>query len=482
MKNLSVKHYTIISITILLILCYFSLFYRLGVQPMQRWDESSYALNAQEMLERGNPIEVFLFGNPDIYNSKPPFAIWNMAIFIKIFGFNEIGVRMASAFFALLSALVLWFIGSKNTNSKIMGLIFPLILISSVGYVGQHMARTGDTDVIVAFWILVQSALIFGYTNTESEKEANRYLLLASLAISFGCLTKGIAGLTVLPGIFIWLLVSKKLIPTLRKKEFYISIVIFLFLVVGYYILRGKLTDGYLDAVWENEIGGRLHRQDFLNETELPFYYYISSMFTFQRFFLWVIILPISVIYIFISPADSLKKLGTFFTVILLSILLLLSLSKTKTPWYDSPLYPLMAMVIGTSFCIFIKRFGAKFSILFIFLFIWPYSKVLANNMGKAKEGSTGKLMKKIRTKIDKTNTIYIINNGKNFPLYFYSKQDQLNGYKSDVVAHDYEKLQSGTFIITATNDEDVLVKNTYNLKTISSYKECTYYQIISKK
>jgi len=72
------------------------------------WDESWYALNAQEMLEKGNFLEVFLFGKPDFGNTKPPFALWCMLPFIKLFGFNELGIRLASAIFALFSTILLW--------------------------------------------------------------------------------------------------------------------------------------------------------------------------------------------------------------------------------------------------------------------------------------------------------------------------------------------------------------------------------------
>ncbi len=136
---------------ILLILCYFSLFHQLAKQPINMWDEASYSLNAQEMIERGNPIEVYLLGKPDLYNSKPPLAIWCMAGCIKILGFNELGVRMASAIFALLTALLLWIIGIRIVKNNWIALTLPLVLISSFGYVGWHTARTGDTDAALAF-------------------------------------------------------------------------------------------------------------------------------------------------------------------------------------------------------------------------------------------------------------------------------------------------------------------------------------------
>ncbi len=359
------------SIIFLFTLSYFSIFHQLGKQPMHMWDESSYALNAQEMIESGNPIEVYLLGKPDLYNSKPPFAIWCMAACIKVLGFNELGVRMASALFALFSALLIWIIGIKIIKNYWIALTLPLVLLSSFGFEDWHIARTGDTDAILAFWILLQSVLIYGYTNSDSNKKASTYLILAGFAISFGCLTKGIAGLTAMPGILAWLIYTRKLKVIFLNKGFYIALVIFLVFVIGYYWLRVCLTKGYFDAVLQNEIGGRIHRQDFLNQKPLPFYFYFEYMFTQNRYFVWIFVLPFSILYILTQKIDIKKNIGLFFIFIFTSISILLALSKTKLEWYDAPLYPLMAVIIGVSFCMFIKQVNSN-----IYIYIYCYLPV----------------------------------------------------------------------------------------------------------
>jgi 4-amino-4-deoxy-L-arabinose transferase-like glycosyltransferase len=467
-----------------LVLSYFSLFHQLAKKPMYMWDESSYALNAQEMIETGNPIEVYLLGQPDLYNSKPPFAIWSMAICVKIFGFNELGIRMASAIFAFLSAILLWVIGFKVIKDYWLALIFPLVLLSSCGFVDWHIARTGDTDAILAFWIFLQSALIFGYTHTVDVKKANTYLLLAGIAISFGCLTKGIAGLTALPGIVAWLMYSGKFKQTFQKKEFYIGLGLFILLVIGYYWLRNKLTPHYFEVVLNNEIGGRLERQDFLNQKTLPFYFYFDYMITKGRFFVWIFVLPISMIYIFTRKRDIKKDVGVFFIFIFLSISLLLAFSKTKLEWYDAPLYALMAVIIGVSFCLLGSQHKVKVGILFICIFAWPFYKVLSNNADASKGASLGKMMKQLRQKGKghEKDSIHIITSNTDYSIYYYSKKDCVNGYFSDVVSQTNASLNVGSFILTQQYERDVDVKIMFYLKSILSLKECNYYQITGKK
>jgi 4-amino-4-deoxy-L-arabinose transferase-like glycosyltransferase len=450
---------------------------------MYSWDESSYSLNAQEMLEKGNPIEVYLLGKPDLFNSKPPFAIWCMAVCIKLFGFNEVGVRMASAIFGLLSALVLWLVAARILKNYWAALTLPLVLISSYGYVGWHVTRTADTDSCLVFWILLQCILVFAYTDTGSAKKANRYLLLAGFAVAFGCLTKGIAGLTALPGIVAWLIYTRKLKEVFTKKEFYLGLLSFLFLVIGYYWLRNKLTPGYFEAVWEFEIGGRLSRQDFLNQKTLPWYFYFEYMVIKgqERFLGWIFVLPVSIIYIFTRPADRLKQLGIFFIFIFTGISILLALSRTKLEWYDAPLYPLMAGIIGVSFCLFFKQTSPGFAVLFIGFFCWPYYRVVSNSMN-AGGTSIGYFLQEIRHDWHEKDRIHIINSDINFPLAFYSKKDCLEGHYSDVVNAYDSVLVPGDYIITEKAERDFEVNRAFVLLPLRRYKECIFYQIVSKK
>jgi len=469
------------SLCVFLILSYVSLFHQLGRQPMQSWDESSYALNAQEMIENGNPIEVYLLGSPDLYNSKPPFGLWCMALSMKTLGFNTWGARMASAIFGLLSALLLWIIGIKATKNYWTALTLPLVLLSSYGFIGWHTARTGDMDSILTFWILLQSALIFAYTNTDLPKKANTYLILAGLAIAFGCLTKGIAGITALPGIMAWLIYKRKLKAIFLSKGFYIALVSFLTLVIGYYWLRSNLTPGYWQAVLQNEIGGRFGRQDFLNKESLPFYFYFEYMITQDRFFVWIFLLPLSIVYILISKPSAKKSIGLFSIFVFASISILLALSKTKLEWYDAPLYPFMAIIIGISFCILIEQKTKISTLLFICAFSLPFYKVVSNNVSAPKGPAIGSFLRQIRSGAHKKDKIYIVNSNPDFSLFFYAKKDRLNGNDNTVV-FPTDPMSNGSYIITNQNPRDIDVNNLYNLELVRTYKECKYYRILSKK
>ena len=82
---------------LLLVIASIPLFIHLDVLPFRLWDESRLASNAYEMHRNGNLIVTYYEGQPEMWNTKPPLAIWMQLIFIKILGFNELAVNRAAA-------------------------------------------------------------------------------------------------------------------------------------------------------------------------------------------------------------------------------------------------------------------------------------------------------------------------------------------------------------------------------------------------
>jgi 4-amino-4-deoxy-L-arabinose transferase-like glycosyltransferase len=466
----------------LLVVSWFSFLNHLESEPMHLWDESSYALNAQEMVETGNPIEVFLFGKPDFYNSKPPFAIWCMAVSIQVLGFNELGVRLPSALFGLAAVLGLFWIGYKVFKNEWLALSAPLVLASSTGFIGEHITRTGDTDGILAFWILMQSCCIFLYSQSQEPSKQNRYLLVAWIMFSLGCLTKGIAGCIALPGLLAWLGYQKKVGSLFRSKTFYLGVFIFSVSVPGYYLLREVLNPGYLAAVFNFEVGGRLAQQEYLNPEYRPFYYFYQSMLDEGRLATWIYLLPAAILFILFSPNGPKQKLGLFLVFALVGVSFTLGLSKTKLFWYDAPLYPLIAGVIGIAVALMLERSPKIYLSSFLVIFVFPYSIVVMKNIYPEVRTHFPAFLSELRLNGQPSDSLLIINADPNFPLHFYVKQDEMNGYYSKLVHPNDEILKPGNLIITEKYAREVDVNIRFTLDTLQSYYECNLYKIVGLK
>ena len=123
-----------------------------------------------------------------------------------------------------------------------------------------------------------------------------------------------------------------------------------------------------------------------------------------------------------------------------------------------------------------------KYGLLFIYIFCWPFYKVISNNLDVPKGSALGNFMKQIRAKGHKMDSIHIINTNANFVVHFYSKKDCLKGYFSNVVAQNDNSLTIGSYILTQQYERDVDVNNIFVLQPILRYKECAYYRIQGKK
>jgi 4-amino-4-deoxy-L-arabinose transferase-like glycosyltransferase len=469
---------------ILLVVSYFSLFYKLGAAEMQAWDESSYALNAQEMLERGAPFRMYLNGQPELYNTKPPFAVWCMAISMKVFGFNEFAARFPSALFAFGAVLLLYFTIKKLTQNNWIALFAPLVLLSNTGFIGVHAARAGDTDAILAVWILVYCISFFRFTVSTTNKDKNIWLFVTCLGVSLACFTKGIAGLTAIPGLILWGFYTQKIRSVVTNKYFYFGLICFIVIVPGYYFLRDHLTPGYIKTVLHYEFLGRVERQEFLNPEPRSFFYFFQAMFNEGRLVGWIYILPVSIIIILFSKGSYLKLISIFFACALLGVTLSLGLSTTKLFWYDAPLHPLIAAVIGCSFALLIQQFNYPLFIGlgFVVLFVYPFKIIAKRNLAYTPNQHCREALGYIRNELKEKDTIYLVEVDFNFSFHFYIKKDLINGNITRFVAPNDTVLKPGRKILTCKYEREVDVNNLFTFDTLYRNEDCSYYKIVDYK
>ena len=253
----------IIQYTVLAIIVLFPIFHKLGLDTIRDWDESRLACNALEMSENGNYIVTHFENQPDLWNTKPPLMIWLQVASCKIFGFNEIGIRIPSAIAALLTALCLLLFCLHFLKNKLWGFIAVIILVTSPGYISTHITRTGDYDALLTLFTTIYCLAFYLFLESEWKKK-NIFLLISFAGITFAVMTKGVAGLFYIPILFLYTLFRKKLFTTLKNPFFYFGLLFFILFVGGFYFLREMSSPGFLKAVYENELGGR-----FLNTVEM---------------------------------------------------------------------------------------------------------------------------------------------------------------------------------------------------------------------
>ena len=372
---------TILKILLVAILIYSPIFGHLSRLPIRIWDESRLAINAYEMYRDGGCLVTTFEGKPDHWNTKPPLLIWLQVLAMKALGVGELAVRLPSAFAAFFTVILLLFFGIRYLQNFWYGFVSMLVLITTHGYINIHCTRTGDYDALLVLFTTCSSIFLFLYLDQPNRK----YIYFFAISSSLAVLTKSVAGLLFFPAYLIFILIEGKLVSLLKNKDIYFAFLIFISPIYIYYLSRELIDPGYLNAVWENELGGR-YLQTIENHKH-PFWYYYSNFVQFQSPF-WIYLVPCGWAIGLFARDVRLKKLSIYLIILLLTYLLIISVSGTKLEWYDAPTFPFMALSVS----IFINlvfdalkkaRFSENFDrnpIPYIFLFLifaWPYKKIV---------------------------------------------------------------------------------------------------------
>jgi hypothetical protein len=352
-----IQYRFLISIVLVCFACYFAFFWNLDALSIQTYDEGRQAVNAIEMAQNGNYLVSYFNGKPDTWSTKPPLLIWLIVASMKLVGYNEMAVRLPSAIAASATVLLLFLFSKAYLKDLKAAVISSSVLLTTYGYVERHVARTGDFDALLTFWMTSYFLAYFLYLNEKKNK--GWYLYASAITIALSILTKGIAGLIPLPALFIYTLYKKKLKSLLANSSFYISIAIILIFGLGYYFLREWFNPGYIKLVIGNELTGR-----YLNEIEnntQDFWFYLREMF--KSFIPWVIFLPPTFVVTQFSKNRLVNSLGIYCLLYLSTHFLIISIAKTKLSWYSAPEYPVAALLIGLGLSEALNLFVNSYSI-----------------------------------------------------------------------------------------------------------------------
>lgn len=333
----------------LAVLCYFFIFANLGNYSLRMWDESRNGINALEMMVTGNPIVTYYQGSPDLWNTKPPLLIWLMVISFKLLGINEFTLRLPSAAAATLVVMAVYVFCAKVLKSRTGGLLSSLILLSAYGFTDIHIGRTGDYDALLTLWATL--ALMFTFVYLQFYNKNIVYFAVACWTLAV--LTKGTAGLLMIPGVFIYLMITRQIRRVFGCREVRVGLAAGLAIILAYYLGREGLNHGYLRAIWAEEIFNRMTNNNEEGVNWLVYYWRWAANMRFQH---WVYLVPLTISSYFLAKVKLVKQWTLFAYVLVIFYYLTISLTQTKQLWYDAQLYPLVAMLLGMFFVTIFRR------------------------------------------------------------------------------------------------------------------------------
>ena len=468
-----------------IVICYLPIFLYLDVLPIHIWDESRNALNAMHMCDSGNYFVRYFNGAPDLWELKPPMMEWLQCFFFKTIGYTELSVRLPSALSAFTLILLMIQFAKKELGNIFIGFFATLVLLTSQGFVGHHVVRTGDHDALLVLFMFIGFMNFFKFVKYDRPK----YLIYLSIALIFSTLTKSVAGLFFLPGIVIYTFHKRKVYYIVTKKAFYISIVLFVLFIFGYYLMREYRLHGYLKMVYKIDMWGRYLTKDstFDNGT---IFYYISNMIE-GKFITWFFVMLFAILIIF-NNGNEIEKEFTTYALTCGGMLILIISFALKKDWYDAPLYPLFSLISGIGIC-YIYQAIVNFLDLkneymrqlcfigFVFaIFYMPYSVIIEKVSAKKvvwEREQYGEFFKQMKTN-PMPNKMTIVHSPYNSQVLFYKeilkRQNQVDIYPTE----DYSKFSSGEVVMSCESEITEKIDSLYDYILIEKYRKCKLVKI----
>jgi hypothetical protein len=360
--------------------------------------------------------------------------------------------------------------------------------------VGLHVLKTGDYDALLILFMTLYAFMYFLYLYWDLNER--KYIYLFVLFLCLAMLTKGIAGLMLLPALFIYTLLEKKLKATMVNSDFWKAGGIFLICTLGYYLLREQYNPGYIAAVIDNEITGRY--LEVVEKHNAPFSFYFTNMIN-ERYLPWIYIFPFSVIICYVSKNRIARDLLVFCLINIFAYFLIISFGMTKLKWYDAPLYPFLAIINGCALWIIFQyivdkvKFPFRKEFLFpafaFIIFFYPYkqnAKIFFTFLASPPHPDVqfSGFMNELKTSNPELREYAVI--PRWVEMYhghasFFVKLFNSQGYSLSIASLQTNKLKESSYAMASEEKTKWLLQTMYHCKIISTYKNCILYQIISQ-
>ncbi len=362
----------IFSVLLLIILSAYLFFFQLGNIALTDPDEAFYGQTAKEMLNRGEWLTPYLYGNPQF--EKPILFYLLVKVSFMIFGVTEFAARFPSAIFGLLGIIAIYLLGTLLFNNRV-GLLSAVILATNVEYI--VLSRACVTDMTLFVFMLFGILFFFcGYL-----KKGGYFYLLSAASFGLATLTKGPIAIILAGAVFIAYLLWIRDTKVIKNVPIIEYILVFLVITVPWYLLMYKLHGrGFIDTFF-----GFHNITRFLeSEHAIGSQVYYNVPVVLAGFFPWSVFLPFGFWHIIKkirnqkSEVRNEKRHLIFILIWFLVIFIFFSISSTKLPTYVLPSFISLALVAAIFWDDFLRKdtsqtvVGISLSYYILFIVIIP--------------------------------------------------------------------------------------------------------------
>ncbi|MEP6794897.1 MAG: hypothetical protein ABJB16_11260, partial [Saprospiraceae bacterium] len=262
----------------------------------------------------------------------------------KCIPWPEFAVRLPSAL-SVTGILIMMCVALKRWDFSQWTRILVLVcFVGNEGFIRHHISRTGDLDAVMSFFVVGYSIIVLDaiHFNRWNKKHSIIFFVM----VLFAFYAKSIAGWMMLGPIGIILILSP-MRKVLWSKQFIVGGILTAGICLFYYVSRESIQPGFIRLAWHSE-----YLRMFSNVMpwhQHGFGYYFKNFVSLNTYAPWIFFLIAAIGYaLFILKNKSVKNHLLRWIIISLSYMLLISIPADKLEWYDAPVFPFFALILGT--------------------------------------------------------------------------------------------------------------------------------------
>lgn len=326
-------------VAIILLFSGYCLFYKLGNEPFQDYDEATYAEVTHESIAHGNPAGLTFLNQP--YFRKPPLLFWMTTMSNRVFNDTEFADRFPSALAGFAAIILVVLICIEAGAGIGAGLAAGAILATTATWL--EFARDVRFDNLVAFFVVAAF-----YAGIRAARDS-RWFVIVGIALALAVLSKNVMAVFGGVSVFVFLVCERRLLSTLRDRWLWIGIAAFLVVALPWHLY---MTLMYGAAFWHSYLGTEVIERASMNlfpggtnPTNLDYLSYMTGNAApwMELFILTCAGIP----FLLRRMTGLIRSVFVASLTTILSVLIVAFIAHTKAFGYLMPLYPFLAVFLA---------------------------------------------------------------------------------------------------------------------------------------
>ncbi len=372
-----IRKNTKVALFLLLFLGFLLRLFMASLDPfLQDWDERFHALVAKNMMDY--PLKPMLKVNPimpyrvedwccnHIWVHKQPLFLWQMALSMKLFGVNEVAMRLPSVIMGTISIFFTYDIAKKWVKNSDVAYLAALLFAVSYYQIELTSGRFAldQNDVAFSFYVTASIWAFIRYLNSNNHF---KWAIIIGLFVGGAVLNKWLTGILIFGGWGLFELLSLKgKINFNQWKPLIISIAtsILVFLPWQLYIIKNFPVESSI--MYEHN---RRHIFEALGANGSSIWFHFNRMGTTYGELLLVFI-PLGFFYIFTKKRENQKLTISLSAMVIVIFSFFSFIVKTKMPAFTYPVNSIIWIFIASGLVFSYKFFIKKTYTYMIMFFI----------------------------------------------------------------------------------------------------------------